>query len=1086
MQDRGLFFGRVDEVRRFSDASAQVRASAGGDGWPAVVLVHGLGGIGKSSLLHHLKQLREPNDAVAWIDFEDERKLRPAAFGGDNGPGLVTLLDSIMRACVEAMDQQGDRVPAEKALDDYRVAVTRLPQLLEQIRAGIAEAEQRGVTKEDVDALKATAVTMGALITQQPLTLPAAVGTAATVGRAAVARRGLWGRITGAPHVDPGQYDLLSDPSRALSWRLGRGMAALSEYRPLLVFLDTSEIVLTLMPWLREVMHASGGRVLWVVGARLEPEQTGDSGSEVAAFVRQVPNERLRLMAMTRFDDETIGEYLAIRLPAMAFDDEQVSRVSVFTKGLPLAVSLVAGLLANGATLDVACAEIDRPTDSLAPVTSGQVVSALARRFLVHVERLTDGQAQQDLQRILCLAVANGYPTRRPEVLRAMWNCEEDLYGQLQGLASRHDFVLSGSFRLHDDVRDTLRFDLMDPIRRTRVQPACGRALDALNIEIAQKRTLQGALQDQIASEEYLAALLDYVWYSFWKQPQAGWRAALTILPVLSLTHDAATDSLLSMLETFVRWGGPDDARRFRDLAQPTKPSFLDGWLSTRRGTPGAARLGILINQTSVDRLSGLDPIEGLLGSNADRQAALSVMQLQLALADDAINVHPSATIHALRQLATRSDPALAPAIARTLTSYASQCASYAIKCQDPGAPVPEFITMAQVLFAADEVDRQEAWNLAALAEKLHQKKGIEAENAAENLYRRALEADPNNAFVLCSFAFFTDVRGDHDAAENLCRRALLADPNHSKRQAAFVQAVRNLQQDDFGFAMANRWLNYDMRSFLGFMSSLSRNPPTEDGPEVLDWLSTRLFRTHTPESLVEVLAPYYCHTKNDLPLSFLPLRILFYIQTRGGNVSMADLRADFGSHFGIMPGDIRHAIQRLARVEAGCPRPLRLDIDAHGGGHVLLLNCGEVFVDHALCRPDFLAKLFDSHEYLHHRYGWLAAGRPEMPDSRLRLLKGAAVIDQLLLPALCKEHPYLERPRRLTSEEVTRLQSYDQMFRFRNERWFIGSLRSALEQFANRRGYLSDVSSTIERMYRCEAALNSIASAQRTSDAAG
>ena len=177
MQDRGLFLGRVDEVRRFTDASEQWRGSFGGDGWPTVVLVHGLGGIGKSSLLRRLGQLCQPTDAVAWIDFEDERKLRPAAYGGDTGPGLVTTLDAIMRGCVEAMAEHGDRETAERAFDDYRVAVTRLPQILEHIRAGIAEAEQRGLTKEDIAALETTAVTVGALITHQPVAFPAAAGT---------------------------------------------------------------------------------------------------------------------------------------------------------------------------------------------------------------------------------------------------------------------------------------------------------------------------------------------------------------------------------------------------------------------------------------------------------------------------------------------------------------------------------------------------------------------------------------------------------------------------------------------------------------------------------------------------------------------------------------------------------------------------------------------------------------------------------------------------------------------------------------------------------------------------------------------
>jgi len=534
-----LFLGRADEIRRFSDALALLRDEMGGYGWPTVVLVHGLGGIGKSSLLRRLRELADKHDAVAYLDFEDERRLHPPAFGGDAGPGLTTVLDAVMRACIDAMavHHESDLEAAKGAFDEYRAEVASLPQMLDRIRAALAEAQQTGLTKEDIVALEKSAVAVGALVAHQPLALPAAAGAAAAMAQAALSRRGLWGKLTEAPKVAPDDYDLLSDPQRALVRRFGQSMGTLSGYRPLVVFLDTTEIVLAQMSWLREAMHASGDRVLWVIAARLESDQAAAADSEVAAFVRQVPSEKLRLMALTRFDDETVRQYLTSRLRGMAFDDDDVTRVAEFTKGLPLAVSLVADLLAKGATLDNACAEVARPNDSMAPITPGQVVSTLARRFLVHAERLTDDHSKQDLHRILCLAVANGYPARRPEVLRAMWDSQDDLFEALRGLATRHDFVLSGSFRLHDDVRDALRSDLMDPIRQTRIQAACQRAVEALTAELAQRRSLVPTLQGQLDSEKYLATLLDYVWYSFWKQAEAGWHAALTILPILAVTN---------------------------------------------------------------------------------------------------------------------------------------------------------------------------------------------------------------------------------------------------------------------------------------------------------------------------------------------------------------------------------------------------------------------------------------------------------------------------------------------------------------------------------------------------------------------
>src|SRR5674476_176967 len=232
---------------------------------------------------------------------------------------------------------------------------------------------------------------------------------------------GLWKRLRGAPDVAADDYDLATDPHRALARVFGASIAQLSGLRPLVIFLDTSEIVMPQMQWLREAMRNSSDRVLWVVAVRLEPEASADPNSEVSAFVRQIPDDRLRLMALTRFDDETVGEYLENRLPGRHFGADDLTRVAEFTKGLPLAVSLVADLFERGASLDQALATVERPRDVLAPVTAGEVVGALARRFLIHTEGVASDRARRDLHRILCLAIANGYPTRSPDVLRALW-----------------------------------------------------------------------------------------------------------------------------------------------------------------------------------------------------------------------------------------------------------------------------------------------------------------------------------------------------------------------------------------------------------------------------------------------------------------------------------------------------------------------------------------------------------------------------------------------------------------------------------------------------------------------------------------
>ncbi|MBK8458825.1 MAG: hypothetical protein IPL43_00230 [Micropruina sp.] len=77
------------------------------------------------------------------MDFEEERKRHPQLFGGDLGPGLGTVLDVLMRACVEELELHGDRELAEKAFDAYRADVVRLPHMLDQARSALAESSSK-------------------------------------------------------------------------------------------------------------------------------------------------------------------------------------------------------------------------------------------------------------------------------------------------------------------------------------------------------------------------------------------------------------------------------------------------------------------------------------------------------------------------------------------------------------------------------------------------------------------------------------------------------------------------------------------------------------------------------------------------------------------------------------------------------------------------------------------------------------------------------------------------------------------------------------------------------------------------------
>jgi hypothetical protein len=215
--------------------------------------------------------------------------------------------------------------------------------------------------------------------------------------------------------------------------------------------------------WLRRVMIRTGPEVAWVVGARFETDAEAGADSPMTQFLRDIGNKHLRLMSPTRFDDSMIRAYLESRTGPRRYTDAQIDQIARFTGGLPLAVSITATLLGEDQDVENVCQGMDDGHPRI-------VISQLARRYLVHAEQrvyTADDPRRDDVAKILGLALAFGDLRNDPYLLCALWNVPAaEILPAFQDLARRHDFVLPVSRRLHDDVRNTLLFDLLDKFRR--------------------------------------------------------------------------------------------------------------------------------------------------------------------------------------------------------------------------------------------------------------------------------------------------------------------------------------------------------------------------------------------------------------------------------------------------------------------------------------------------------------------------------------------------------------------------------------------------------------------------------------------
>ena len=681
-----VFVGRRDEQERFAALLLGLAASNGEQRrrWPVrrpsgdieavtagsrVVLVHGLGGSGKSSLLRQFRAIAEGRlpgwpmvvggVRTASLDWEDEAGQDPGRYAGVAGPSLVTVLDAVQRAVMGAFTGDGRAAGrVVEAFGDYRSGAARMPEYVARFRGVVAQAGRPGsaFTAEDAAALVRAAVSAGLVAGGHPggvLGLgPDQVAETIQAGGhlSEAAAEAVTGRKRG--EIPAQEYDLVTDPARELPRRVAAAIRGAADSKPLLVFLDTGEVIGDRgWGWLRRVMTRTGPQVVWVVGARFETEAEAGVDSPVARFVREIGDEHLMLMSPTRFDDAMIRAYLESRPAGRSFTTEQIDLIARFTRGLPLAVSFTATLLDGGQRVEEACRDIDDGHPST-------VISRLARRYLVHAETREaqdayppDDPRRGDVTKILALALAYGNVRDDPDLLAALWDTSDPL-ATFQDLARRHDFVLPASRRLHDDVRGTLRTDLLDPYRRLRARPVNERALTLFTTRLASMRGRWPSLDKQVSQAEFTTALLGALWHTTWISNQDGLDLLTEILPILAVADPRTADAAAAITGQFADTYTPDQERHLDQLTQ-RRPSLFDiddlpDDLRPRRGRTATRRVDITLDGLALHP-PGSTGDEPPLGQSGDRTAAVHILRSRLQVAGH----QDAAAVNSLQAVAT-------------------------------------------------------------------------------------------------------------------------------------------------------------------------------------------------------------------------------------------------------------------------------------------------------------------------------------------------------------------------------------------------------------------------------------------------
>ncbi len=562
------FFGRATEQDSFRRVLDLAGGAADGPDEAYVVLVHGLGGIGKSELLRRLHeaagQRQRGGPLVAGIvDCEYERRRNPVDYAGQNGPPIWRLLDQLYAAVRAGAAGRRLESRVERAFAGFRQAMAVQPELLHRAsELGIgAPFGRRRLSAEQISTLVQAA---GGAAHMAGLAVPGAAALADPLARTAqIAMNAAELRRDG--RVDVAAYDALVADLDGLVSKFADALKEVSHRAgPVVMFIDTGELLGGTLDWLRDAMRRSGRAVVWVLGLRLETESDAGFDSEAVWFHRSIPDTRLWPMELARFDDRTVAEYLRSRLGTSYPADLDIEAVAQLTHGIPLAVFLVSKLLASG----------QDPATALAPVRDGdvsRVVRDLARRYLVHA--LTSPALKPDLRLLYGLALLYGDTGRAafpgagsrggqldPDALSALWDVPAgEVAARLDGLAARHDFVLSGSRRLHQEVREAVLLFLLDPVERPAVREMNTRA--AAHYRARAASADHPTVVAQVTDQRWQTAVISLLWHIFWTDLDQGLET-LSRLFAAAVTLDEAFAAAMLRVAAFFAPACPADCQR--------------------------------------------------------------------------------------------------------------------------------------------------------------------------------------------------------------------------------------------------------------------------------------------------------------------------------------------------------------------------------------------------------------------------------------------------------------------------------------------------------------------------------------------
>jgi tetratricopeptide (TPR) repeat protein len=515
-----IFLGRVEEQKQFRNVLGEVLNTTGEE-LPWVVLLHGDGGMGKTTLAARFRDIAQGEEPFAgafetlYIDWEELRRRHISLQSDRESITPEAAFDALHAATPQDWKRYFNkyqeavklRAEAEKKASEA-LSVTGERDSLDELR-GLGAGALAKLARQGFPLIGETGEKIAKVLSEQ--------GIKVAEGQARIVINALSMRLRA--RLKPEQFDIFLNPQERLARALADGLKKLTESgfvlsgKPLIITLDTYEIVDRADVWMRVVMRHAGPRVLWIVCGRNNLRDSRAFGAEYFKGYREEWPRRLLDYSMPQLALDDVRAWFASEAPDHLLSEAEAEAISRVTRGIPLAIREAAEMRRRGLAVEQIVGDISDATPTR------EIVTRMTERYLLHAINNED-----DRRALYALSLAQGDRERLRSMLRPGDGQSFDLDARLRDLERDYASVHLDENRLHDAPALFFRERLKRSRDEEWAQTLNRHAIEALRARLRKLEVSLPRLEDRCDDEDWTRTAVALTDHLFWLDETDAWR----------------------------------------------------------------------------------------------------------------------------------------------------------------------------------------------------------------------------------------------------------------------------------------------------------------------------------------------------------------------------------------------------------------------------------------------------------------------------------------------------------------------------------------------------------------------------------